>query len=162
MELDITIQYKKLYFDDLNFIFNSIKNATKKFYDQKEIWYNPKIKNYLLSEKIIKDETDYEESVQALKESLKKGLTYEIIEISQGSLRLKCGLAVSGIISANLAPSVEIKISIEILTAIAIILYDEYETEYDKIFENLKKRILKKVKHGDNLRGINYQLNIKK
>jgi len=141
-EITIKIEYEKLYFDDLIYVFNSLIRTTIQFYEKEEYWYDDAVYNYLLEHdiKIAKDE--YYKSIPALKKIIQKSITYQIIEFSKGSIRIKSMFVIveTALVPLISAINLPAGITISVITELAGLIYSEHEKDFDDRINKLKSR----------------------
>lgn len=140
-ELEINIEYKKLHFDDLIYIFYSLKNATQKFYDNDEYWYDDKLCTYI-SNKIQIDKEDYYKSIAKIKQIIKKSISYEIIDFLPGSIKIKATFVISGTTLIPLITTLSLPagMTMAVLVGLANLYYSEHEEEFDMKIRQLRGR----------------------
>jgi len=148
-ELILKLEYDKLYFDDLMYFLKSLSSTTRNFYNNNEFWFNDKIFDYLNKEKLFSVKNDeYYKLLVNLKDCVIKNITYEIIDFSKGSLKIKCWIAIHGGVVAGLnsLENLPVGITIGIITQLLEIIYSHNEKEYDHLIGKLKEKLFKKSK----------------
>lgn len=159
--LEITIEYEQLYFDDILYIFNSLKRMSENFFDKDEFWMDEDIYGYLKEEDIDISKSKYYKLTPHFRKIVKKSLTYQIIEFEKGSLKLKCCFAISEASLVPLVSSVNLPagLTLGIILGITEQIYDKHEEEFDEKFSKLKSRWKKEShKKGREKRGIYFDI----
>ena len=140
-EINISIEYDTLYFEDLIYPLISLKNSTRSFFKKDEYWLNENIYDYLHNEGFELTKEEYYKNAHKFKELVSKSLTFEISELKPGSIRLKVVFAISETALIPILSSINLPVGITIATILGIvhIIYSENEAKYDEMINNLKR-----------------------
>ncbi len=140
--LEISIDYKTLYFDDMIYAFNSLKEMTRNFLLKDEYWEDGTVYKYLTRTHPNLNEMDYFKSISIIRTIFRKGTTFEIIEFKEGSIKIRCSFRIA---ECTLIPFISYQnliagMTIGTMIGIANEIYNKHEREFDKKIEKLQKR----------------------
>jgi len=160
--IEFKIEYEKLFFDDIMYVFKTIKNTSKKFYSIDENWHKTeKYVEFLKENNIEINNEDFLRAIPIIQKIISRGLTYEIKSFEQGSIKIK-GLFVisdSALIPILSAVNLPVGITVSIITGLALLYYNENEEEYDMKINRLKENWKRTSKKPDRKkRRIEYQM----
>ena len=163
-DIEISLEYEKLYFEDLILLLNSLRNSTRKFFRTEKYWLDDKIITSILNTdlKISKDE--YYKILPNLRHILSKSITYEITEFKEGSIKLRCSIAVTTAVLITLASQepFSFQLTANVLSALANILYNSFERDFDKVIDQVQSKLSFTSFNDDKrARGIKYSINRK-
>ncbi|MCX6821988.1 MAG: hypothetical protein NTW30_04390 [Candidatus Aenigmarchaeota archaeon] len=159
-EIEFQIKYKQLYFDDVIYVFQTLKNTTRNFFMEDKYWLEDDTYQFFLDNNIDIKKEDYYQVIPELKTIIRRGLTFEITEWEKGSLTIKAtiafGEALVPFVSVINLPS---GITIAVLFKLMFDMYSKHEKEYDERIQRLLKNWKKTSKKRDReQRGIEYYM----
>jgi len=147
ISMTLEIKYDKLYFDDIVFIFKSLKNRNKIFFTTDKYWVNEDIYKCLKNNNIKIEKEQYDKIIPALKDIIKRSIDFQIENISKGSLIIKISLDV---LRTTLVPLISISnlpqgIEIGMILVIINNIYSKYEKEYDNMILEFERNCIKRL-----------------
>jgi len=160
-EIEIVIKYEKLYFDDIVYVYKTLKETTQKFFMNEMFWSEDKTYQFFIDRNLKIKKEDINKIIPELKEIVRKGITFEIVEWEKSSLKIKATIALSGHVLVYFSSVVFLPagLTIELLSDLLLLIYSEHEEEYDIKIKKLLNRWKKASEKEDRKqRGISYYI----
>lgn len=175
-KITIEIEYERLFFDDMIYIMQSLKETTREFFIRNKYWYDKNIYNFLIEnenirryfeeEEIRRNKKEYFDEkypfiIDDLKVIMENSITYEIFELSKGSMRIHCAfvIAENTFVPLSFLDHFTTGVIIGTLIGIAHIIYTGHEKEFDNKLKQLQKEWNYERRRGTRKRrGIRFKL----